>query len=658
MKTIPPLLVIFLSFITSSFSQESKVKFGNISPDDLAMKVYTPDTEAIAVILAKTGLIQYDDHNGTYPLTEQKYYAIKILKEAGIDKYGNVEINYYDYIGHTTITDIKAMVHLPDGTNITIDKKQVFEEKTNEYWSTKKIAFPKLVIGSVIEYQYTINSPERFHPVDWFFQTDIPIVYAYLKTRLPVEYSYVILSQGLPIDSKQLNVNNDLTKKASTTFSQRSHGAYDTNIFVNEDVPALKEESFITTMDNYYSRVRYQLQSIKYPGGVRVLVLNTWIKLAQELYTKPEFGGQLNYKRPGELVLKAANVVPGTDTSQMASAQKIYDYINRNIQWNGRFHYKSDHEIKDILKARSGNSDDLNKLMCAALIQCGIVAKPVLLSTREHGDTQELYPFTDQFNHMVVLATIDKKLYWLDLGDKNLPIGMLRPEALNSRGWIADENDPTWTDIKTVNSNSVYLIKGSLDKDGNINGDIESRFTGYHAYEKRNKIAKDKELADHLIVSGSAPLKISDAELINADTPSMPFEIKGKINDQSIATVTPDKIYLNPVFPKGLDEIPFRLESRTYPIEMNYPSEISMNLTLSLPEGYTIESLPTPMKIVNSTGGMKVTYDVDMIAGKLNIAIKYQVRQTLFEPGEYSTLKSILNMRNQKLNEQIVLTKS
>ncbi|HZV71348.1 MAG TPA: DUF3857 domain-containing protein [Saprospiraceae bacterium] len=647
MKFALAVLICFMTIIFS-FSQNTKVKFGVVTPEDLAMKVYTPDTEAVAVILAKTGYIEYDPLAGAYPLTEEKHYIIKILKEAGINKYGNVEINYYSYNKRTDVSGIKAMVHLPDGTEIKISNDQVFDEKKSEFWSSKKFAFPKLITGAVIEYQYTIHSYDRFHPVDWFFQAEIPIVYAELETKIPETYDYVVLTQGTLVDKKE-----DGAKPGPAGIKKQG-----IKVYINEDVPALKKESYITTMEDYYTRIRYQLQSVQYPGSHREQILDTWDKLAQGLYEIPEWGGQFKNKRPGELVLKAANITPGTDTSQMETAQKLYDYINQNFQWNGKYNISTQKDIVAILKAMSGSSGDLNKLMCAALQQSGIVAKPVLISTRDHGKPLELYPFTDQFNHMAVLATIDEKDYWLDMGDKNLPLGALRKNALNTRGWIADEKNPSWTDIVPVNSKSVFVIKGSLDENGNLNGAIETRFTGYHAMDKRNMLDEKKEFGDHLMVSGSSPIKVSGLEIIHANDVSQPLQIKANVVDQSIGTATPDKIYLNPIFPEGLDEIPFRLEKRTYPIEMNYPSEVSMMLNVALPEGYTIESLPSPIRFANSTGGIHVIYDAALVADKLNITIKYVVKQTYFEPEEYTTLKSIFNKRKEKFNEQIVLTKT
>lgn len=658
MKRLYSILFIFVSGIASVTAQETKFNFGSISPDDLAMKVYAPDTEAIAVILAKTGLVRYKDIHAVYPLFENRYYAIKILKEAGINKYGNAVIKYYTKDDYSTITDIKAMVHLPDGTLIDVSPDQIFEEKINDTRSSKKIAFPGLVIGSVIEYQYTINSKGIFHPVDWYFQSCIPIVYAELKTILPEDYDYAILTQGSPLDSKQINLKSQSLKSAGSSSAGKLSENNTTNIFINEDVPALKEESFITTMEDYYTRVRYQLRSIQHPGTPRKQVMNTWAKLAEELYALPEWGGQLKNKRAGELVLKAANVFPGSDSSQIETAQKIYDYINQNIQWNGKYNYSTSQDINDILKARSGSSGDLNKLMCAALLQCGIVAKPVLLSTRDHGKILELYPFPDQFNHMVILASIDHHDTWIDLGDKYLPLGTLREQALNSRGWIVDEIDPVWTDIKPALSKTMYMIDGTLDKDGNFNGTIESDFTGYPAYHGRKNGDEDKNFNKNLIVCGGVPINISDEQLINTNDPALPFVIKAMIVNQSFATVVNDKFFLKPIFPIGLDDIWFRLEKRSYPIEVNYPEEVSMIFNLKLPDGYVVESLPEPAKISNSTGGLQFSYDAVYSADNLKITLKYIIKQLIFEPEEYSTLKSIYLLRKEKFNRQIVLTKS
>ncbi|HZV71347.1 MAG TPA: DUF3857 and transglutaminase domain-containing protein [Saprospiraceae bacterium] len=669
MKTLLPLIIIFCTSFTFSYSQDTKVKYGKVSPADLAMKVYTPDTEAVAVVLSKIGYMRYDVLQETYTVTEDRHVVIKILTEAGIDEFGNIEIPYYAHNNYSKVGNIKGIVHLPDGTDIKVDNSQIFDEETNDYWSAKKIAFPGLVKGAIIEYQYTYNQSSMFQPVDWFFQSHIPIRYAELKTKFPDWFEYVILTQGLPLDKRDRDENLETINFTTTTRSEGLSVSnqinnnsvnvnFITNTYVNQAVPALKEECCITTMEDYYSRIRYQLQSIQYPNRAREPVLNSWEKLAAELYQVPEWGEQFKNKRPGSLVLEAAGITVDTSVNQLVTAQKIYDYINANIQWNDMQSYGARKDIASILKAKSGNSGDLNKLMCAALTQAGIDAQPVLVSTRDNGKPQELYPFIDQFNHMVVVANIEGKDMWFDLGDEHLPIGLLRSDVLNARGWLVDEKDPVWLDIIPPTSNSTYLINGTLDKEGNIVGSIESRHTGYHAAEQRTDVENQKEMfGQHLLMTGTTPVKLSDFEMTNKKETSKPFQVKATISNQSIATATPDKIYLNPIFPNGLDEIPFKLVERTYPIEMNYPEEITMIINLTLPEGYKVESTPEPIKFVTANNGILASYNSSQTPGKINVTMKYVLKQLLFNPEEYIALKNFYIQRHQKFNEQIVLTK-
>ncbi|MGB4846792.1 MAG: DUF3857 and transglutaminase domain-containing protein [Saprospiraceae bacterium] len=572
MKTLLPLLIIFLSFVNSSFSQDIKIKFGKVSPADLVMKVYPADTQAIAVILSKKGRISYDVKVDKYSLTEDRHVVIKLLTDAGIDEYGDVKISYYAYKDYSKVANIKAMVHLPDGTDIKVDNSQIFDEQTNDFWSAKKIAFPGLVKGAIIEYQYTLYEDGMFQPVDWFFQSHIPIRYAELTTKIPDWYEYVILVQGEQLDKKERNESIESVNYINSVQTgglvvsnevQRETASikFNINTYINQDVPALKEECCITTMDDYYSRVRYQLQAYHFPMRPREPVLNSWKKLAEELYQDSEWGGQLKNKRPGSLVLEAAGITVDTSINQMETARIIYDYINNNIQWNDMQGYGGMRDISTILKTKSGNSGDLNKLMCAALIQSGIDAQPVLLSTRDNGKPLELYPFIDQFNHMVVVANIEGKDMWFDLGDKNLPMGLLRADVLNSRGWLVDEKDPVWIDIVPGSSNSTYLITGTLDKEGNLNATVESRYSGYHAVEQRTNADDEKDkFGQDILMIGTTPMKLADIEMINKKEIAKPFQLKAKVINQSIATVTPDKIYVNPIF--RMAWMNFRLNSK------------------------------------------------------------------------------------------------
>src|SRR5205085_9149907 len=120
-------------------------------------------------------------------------------------------------------------------------------------------------------------------------------------------------------------------------------------------------------------------------------------------------------------------------------------------------------------------------------------------------------------------------------------------------------------------------LNGTLDIEGNMTGTIETRHSGYHGVKQREHADEEKEkYGEHILASGTSRIMISQVELKNTDDISKPFQIKANIDNYPIATVTPDKIYINPVFPEGMDDIPFKLKERTYPIEMTYPEDITM----------------------------------------------------------------------------------
>lgn len=668
MKTILIALLLLSNSVIRISGQESKIKFGKISPDDLAMQVYAPDTQAAAVILSKIGRIKYDVLQESFALTEQVHIVTKILNASAIHDQANFEIDYYSHENHSKVGDIKGFVHLPDGTQIKIDNSHIFDFKANEYWSSKRIAFPKVVPGAILEIQYNKMSNEMHQPVDWFFQDEIPIVYTELTTQIPEWFQYVILNQGQPLDKNESKekmetvsqnyMNRGESIRTSTIERAQANIKFINNTYVNTDVPALKEECCITSMHDYFSRIRYQLKAVQFPDEPIQPVLSSWLKLSEVLYDRQDWGGQFRNKRPGELVLESAGVIPSPSLSQIEIVQKVYDFVNNNIHFSDFYNIGLGKEISTILQEKSGHSGDLNKLVCAALIQSGIDAKPVLLSTRDHGKPLELYPFTDQFNHMVVLAKIDNKEIWIDVGDKNIPLGTLRPEALNNRGWVVDKTNPYWIDIKPYDTKSLYIVNGSITGEGFLNGTLESRFTGYEAIQYRDTLSSGKESLEGKILRNSAGrVYLEQMEWINVKDASIPLQLKSSIVNFPIANSTPDKLYIFPVYPDGLDELPFKLEDRMYPIEMNYPSEVSITLNLTIPEGYHVESIPEPVKYITENHGLQVIYSANHTDGKLNISMRYIVKQLYFDPLDYKNLKTLYDHRHAKCNEVIVLTK-
>ncbi|MEL7121624.1 MAG: transglutaminase, partial [Bacteroidota bacterium] len=85
-KLLIPLLFLFSVVVLSA--QESNIKFGKVSKEELAMTIYPKDSSASAVILHDKGDLNFDFAGNDHGIILEKHRRIKILKKAGFD-YGD-----------------------------------------------------------------------------------------------------------------------------------------------------------------------------------------------------------------------------------------------------------------------------------------------------------------------------------------------------------------------------------------------------------------------------------------------------------------------------------------------------------------------------------------------------------------------------------------
>jgi hypothetical protein len=209
---------------------------------------------------------------------------IKILNKNGFD-YGNVGVPYYAHEKSEQFYLLKAAIYQPDGSSAKLTKKDVFTEEYNKYWSQARFAFPQVSEGAIIEYTYAINSNRFYEPEDWFFQREIPVRHSELRIVYPAELEYTYFFQGNE-GMKKIKDETNLT----ILEGRNGRCTIKPSVFVFENAPAMKQESYITTMDDYRARLRFQLSKIKYRDGRVNRISTSWRELKEELEHSSSFG--------------------------------------------------------------------------------------------------------------------------------------------------------------------------------------------------------------------------------------------------------------------------------------------------------------------------------------------------------------------------------
>lgn len=669
MTKIYSLLAFLCLCLSTSLAQKAPIEWGVVPKEDLKMTHYPLDSSAKAVVLANYGHMTFtymaEDGEPRFELKIHK--RIKILDRAAFDE-GDIAISFFSEHKFEEIKGLKAQLFTPDGKIYEVGKEDVFEEKVRSDLSQKKFTFPHLVEGAVLEYQYTLYSRNLVTLEDWYFQEDIPVRWSELRMDIPGFYRYVFLNQGRAMDiSEQDNYNASLTipKYVTNTVGrverkgvQITNAMLNTHRFVQKDVPALKEEAYITTMEDYVAKMRFQLNTTAFPNAPVRAFLSDWPAVAKRLMKEDFFGLQWREKGRHNRLWAAAESYIQDGETPLEKITLAYNFINSNIEWNRRYTYScTEKHLDACFEKKKATSGEMNLMLLALLQEAGIEAQPVLVSTRNHGKVQTLYPILNQFNHTMVLVKVEEQDILLDAGNPFRPIGYPRVNALNYQAWVVDASQPQWITLTAPKAKEKILLNFALNKEGTLEGTVNIGNEGYDAVDGRNYYheAKDGKHFQEAWTEQYPDIVIKEMEFENTATSDQAFKINMACSIPNQAQVMNDFIYFSPSLYNSFQENPFKLKERVYPVEMPYPFSEQLVLNLDLPEGYVVEELPEAAKVVLPNKGGSFLYMVKQSGQKIQVIRKITLNQLQFSPEEYSSIKTFFDLIIEKSEEQIVL---
>jgi Domain of Unknown Function with PDB structure (DUF3857) len=628
--------------------KELEIEFGKVPQEDMAMTIYPLDSSAEAVVLAAKGRLSVErNYEGGMELNYIFFRRVKLLKKSAFNDEGNIKITYYSKDRFDDLRKVKAAVIQPDGTRQELTKKDFFEEKSTADYTTKKFAFPNLQEGSIIEYEYEMISQNLRTLKGWHFQENIPVRHSELWLSIPQYFEYVYLFRGRQ-NLKKSEIKDDMMDSKVHLAIQKLYA---------DSVPALKPESYITTMGDYLSQLNFQLSRINYPDGRIESQMTNWKDVAEKLYKNESMGEQIRKKGNYGSVWRAVEPLLASAKTDDEKIKIIYEFLCKNVTWDDdNYSEYSKESLNDAFKKKKANSGELNMMLLACLGEAGVKASPMLISTRGNGKPITVYPIISQFNHLACYIERDGKPLIIDVGNIHRPVGMPRVSSLNEQGWILDKENPRWVRIPTPLSNEVSLASFKLDEDGTLKGSITSNFRGYAAVTERGNDEKH-ENAKKDLAKAFPDIKIDSISTANLENTAEAFKRTVYCAIPNAATTAGDLIYIKPSLKTDFDENPFKQPKREYPVEFSHPFKDQFVLNLTIPDGYAVEEMPKPIKANLPENGGSFQYISSVTGNIIQLVIKIQLDQLRFEPEEYTTVKEFFNHIATKSAEQIVLKK-
>ncbi len=651
----PTFLLLFCLFSFNIFAQKpAPIEFGKIPMEDLLMKSYAKDTSAEAVVLCDYGEYSYSFLGNSPEVIYRRHVRIKILKKSGFNR-ASVKIGYRSTNdgGNERIKNIQAITYNLEGdnqANYSLDEASIFDDKANKVVHYQTFTLPQVREGSVIEYSYEIESGRWYALRTWDFQKSIPVIWSELRTVIPQYFDFNITLQSLI----PLYVNEN--EQGDENFMRGSiRDKYLKYRFVMKDIPSLREEPYLTTIENYRSKLSFELAATYFPDQAKRDYSQTWESLNQTLLIDDSFGKQIKKFDQSDDIAKVLKT-QYKDTLALATA--AFKYIQNTMKWNEEEWVYTTANLNKIYEKRTGNSAEINLMLIRLLRDCGIDANPVILSTRDNGRVSDLV-LMDRFNYTIAHITLANKDVLLDATSNLTTFGMLPIRCMNERGRLIVRKNSRWIAIK---SNLIYrtitMKTMVIDTDQSIKGTTTTSYAGHSAVEFRTTViskGKDVYLSDYK--KNRPNQTVESLRIINLDTLENTVELEATTTLNEAYTMAGNRIYFSPMLGEGQEKNPFKVLDRKYPVDFGVPQEEIYLATFSIPEGYIVEDMPRPENVSLPNDSGKFIFLCMDENGSLKITSKITLKKAIYLEGEYSTLREFYNRIVGKHAEQVVFKK-
>ncbi|QTE21880.1 DUF3857 domain-containing protein [Polaribacter cellanae] len=630
-------------------------KFGKVSKEELQEKFYPLDSTADAAYLYRKRRTYYNFvRNSGFQLVTEYHDRIKIYTKEGFNM-ATKAISYYSPESGTSerVSSIKGYTfNLKEGKIIKakLSKKNIFKERLNKFRDIKKITMPNITEGSVIELRYMLVSPYIQNIEDLDFQTGIPIKKIEYQIEVPEYFIFNKLSKGYYSVKMKSDTKNGIIGKSN----------YKIEVFKFEDknIPALKDnEPFVGNINNYRGGMKFELTQTNFLsiGGRIKTYSNSWESVSKQIYRTSSFGNELDkssyYKDDLETILE-------TNKTESEKITAIFEFVKNKVKWNNYYGIYSDNGVRKAYKERVGNVADINLMLTSMLRSANLNADPVLVSTRANGIP--FFPTIDGFNYVVSMVELSSGGYiLLDATEPYSSPNILPKRALNWNGRrISKDGISSWVKLMpsqpATQENTVMV---NISEDMMVNGLIRTKFYKLDAlsYRRNNNHLEEEDVITSMEESHN--IEIEDFKVVNENFIGKSIVRNVKFSSEDLIESINGKIYIEPLLFLSQHKNPFKLEERKFPVDFTTPRVFKNTVSIKIPEGYKVETLPESLAIGLPENLGVFRFQTTEKFGKITTICILQFNSAIIAPQYYAALKQFYSQLVKKESEKIVFVK-
>jgi hypothetical protein len=267
-----------------------------------------------------------------------------------------------------------------------------------------------------------------------------------------------------------------------------------------------------------------------------------------------------------------------------------------------------------------------------------------------------------KLNSNVVLVKLNGKDRYFDPGGAFAPFGLLEWPETGVAGLRLDKDGGTWiqTTLPEASESRIERVgKMKLSDAGDLEGKLTVTYVGmeamYHRLDERNadQVERKKFLEERVTsqIGGASEAELTNQpDWNNSETPLIAeFDVKipGWASNTGKRVMIPAAIFTTAE--KGL----FEHANRVHPIYFEYPHQKLDDISIELPPGWQVSSVPAPQE--RDAKAALYSLKVEQSQGSLRLTRKLTIDFLLLEQKFYPALRSFFQTVRTGDGVQIVV---
>jgi hypothetical protein len=280
------------------------------------------------------------------------------------------------------------------------------------------------------------------------------------------------------------------------------------------------------------------------------------------------------------------------------------------------------------------------------------------MSLRSRGRLPLTHPSINNLNYFIACVYSGSDTYFLDGTLAYTDINVIPIDCMVDKALIVKPASFDWMDLSTLGNNSdrVNLFL-KFNEEGILSGTLIDSHGGENAFTfKRfyNKSENEQKFTEELETKNDISLSNYTMNEKTAKTLNYLEQYKFLKNNIRLGD---NIISFNPLLFLAMKSNSFKPEIRKLPVEFPYMQDERINITIDVPEGYTVDEVPVSEKFVYENNEISFSYLVQKTDRQIQIACTTSLKTCIVPVAAYEGLRDFWAKMYNKQNELITFKK-